>query len=172
MSRNTGAGVFIGAFSMALGFAMIWHIWWLALAGLLGVIAVLIVRTSGDDTGVRRARRGNSPPRVERAPAGDGAGRSMSDRVMDDNTPRDGASGQHNTASIRLFGFWVYLMSDCILFASLFVTFAVLHASYAGGPTGKDIFALPGSAARNALSSHEQPDLRAGHPGREKGRTC
>ena len=47
MFRDTGAGVLIGAFSMVLGFAMIWHIWWLAIAGLLGVIAVLIVRTSG-----------------------------------------------------------------------------------------------------------------------------
>ncbi len=50
MLRNTGAGVFIGAFSLALGFAMIWHIWWLAVAGLLGVIITLIMRTSRDDT--------------------------------------------------------------------------------------------------------------------------
>jgi cytochrome o ubiquinol oxidase subunit I len=50
MQRNTGAGVFIGAFSLLLGFAMIWHIWWLAIAGLLGVIITLIVRTSNDDT--------------------------------------------------------------------------------------------------------------------------
>ena len=66
---------------------------------------------------------------------------------MDDNTPRDGANGQHNTASIRLFGFWVYLMSDCILFASLFVTFAVLHGELCRRPTGRDIFAPARSAA-------------------------
>ncbi|HUI69404.1 MAG TPA: cytochrome o ubiquinol oxidase subunit I [Spirochaetia bacterium] len=48
--RNTGAGVFIGTFSLSLGFAMIWHIWWLAIAGLLGVIVALIIRTSSDDT--------------------------------------------------------------------------------------------------------------------------
>ena len=35
-------------------------------------------------------------------------------------------------------------MSDCILFASLFVAFAVLHARYAGGPTGRDIYNLRG----------------------------
>jgi len=50
MLRNTGAGVFIGAFSLLFGFAMIWHIWWLAIAGLLGVILTLIVHLSGDDT--------------------------------------------------------------------------------------------------------------------------
>ena len=41
-----------------------------------------------------------------------------------------------------LFGFWVYLMSDCILFASLFATFAVLRHNYAGGPTGQNLFDL------------------------------
>jgi len=48
--RNTGAGVFIGAFGLAMGFGMIWHIWWLAIMGVLGVIVALIVRTSTDDT--------------------------------------------------------------------------------------------------------------------------
>ncbi len=41
------------------------------------------------------------------------------------------------------FGFWLYLMTDCVLFASLFATFAVLRANTAGGPSGKDIFDLP-----------------------------
>jgi cytochrome o ubiquinol oxidase subunit 3 len=46
--------------------------------------------------------------------------------------------------SHRLFGFWIFVMSDCILFASLFATFAVLRHAYAGGPTGKELFDLPG----------------------------
>jgi cytochrome o ubiquinol oxidase subunit 3 len=41
-----------------------------------------------------------------------------------------------------VFGFWVYLMTDCVLFASLFATFAVLRASTFGGPSGKDLFSL------------------------------
>lgn len=44
----------------------------------------------------------------------------------------------------KLFGFWIYIMSDCILFAVLFATYAVLNHAYAGGPTGKDIFDLSG----------------------------
>jgi len=32
--RNTASGLVIGAFSVVLGFALIWHIWWLAVAGL------------------------------------------------------------------------------------------------------------------------------------------
>lgn len=40
-------------------------------------------------------------------------------------------------------GFWTYLMTDCVLFASLFATYAVLHGNTFGGPSGKDIFDLP-----------------------------
>ncbi len=40
-------------------------------------------------------------------------------------------------------GFWLYLMTDCILFASLFATFVVLRNATAGGPAGVDIFELP-----------------------------
>lgn len=42
-----------------------------------------------------------------------------------------------------LFGFWVYLMTDCVLFASLFATFIVLQPGTNGGPSGKEIFSLP-----------------------------
>ncbi|WWP00692.1 MAG: cytochrome o ubiquinol oxidase subunit III [Candidatus Dasytiphilus stammeri] len=43
----------------------------------------------------------------------------------------------------KVFGFWIYLMSDCILFASLFATYAVLVKGTADGPIGKEIFNLP-----------------------------
>lgn len=42
-----------------------------------------------------------------------------------------------------IFGFWIYLMTDCILFATLFATYAVLFRGTAGGPTPADIFSLP-----------------------------
>lgn len=41
------------------------------------------------------------------------------------------------------FGFWLYIMSDCILFSALFATFVVLGKDYAGGPTGRELFDLP-----------------------------
>lgn len=47
-----------------------------------------------------------------------------------------------DAAAREAFGFWIYLMTDLILFATLFATFAVLGHHYAGGPTGKDIFNL------------------------------
>lgn len=41
-----------------------------------------------------------------------------------------------------LFGFWLYLMTDCILFATLFATFVVMRNNTAGGPNGADLFSL------------------------------
>ena len=42
-----------------------------------------------------------------------------------------------------LFGFWVYLMTDLLMFAALFATFAVLRNSTFGGSSGKELFSLP-----------------------------
>lgn len=47
---------------------------------------------------------------------------------------------QNNKA---VFGFWVYIMTDCVLFASLFAVYAVLHKNTFGGPSGADIFKMP-----------------------------
>jgi cytochrome o ubiquinol oxidase subunit 3 len=43
----------------------------------------------------------------------------------------------------RAFGFWLYILSDLILFSPLFATFAVQMRSFAGGPTGQELFDLP-----------------------------
>lgn len=45
----------------------------------------------------------------------------------------------HDTSGIKLFGFWVYLMTDLLIFATVFATFAVLSNSFAGGPTAKEM---------------------------------
>jgi cytochrome o ubiquinol oxidase subunit 1 len=48
MPRNTGAGFIIGAFSLAFGFALTWHIWWLAAVGLVGMVWAFIHRSNDD----------------------------------------------------------------------------------------------------------------------------
>lgn len=50
---------------------------------------------------------------------------------------------EQETTSKTTVGFWAYLMTDCILFASLFAAYAVLHNSTAGGVAGADIFDMP-----------------------------
>ncbi|MFT4248587.1 MAG: cytochrome o ubiquinol oxidase subunit I [Pseudomonas sp.] len=49
MPRNTAAGFWIGMFGTVLGFALIWHIWWLAVVGLVGMIGSFIARTFDND---------------------------------------------------------------------------------------------------------------------------
>ncbi|WP_127090223.1 cytochrome o ubiquinol oxidase subunit III [Aquabacter cavernae] len=53
----------------------------------------------------------------------------------------------HSTA----LGFWIYLMSDCLIFAMLFATFAVLGGNYAAGPSPKDLFDLELVAVNTAM---------------------
>ena len=53
--------------------------------------------------------------------------------------------------SHSVFGFWLYLMTDCIIFAALFAVFAVMGHQFAGGPTGKDLFEIPGVALETSM---------------------
>lgn len=48
-----------------------------------------------------------------------------------------------HTHDTPVLGFWLYLMSDCILFAGLFATYAVLTGETFGGPTPRDLANLP-----------------------------
>ena len=54
-------------------------------------------------------------------------------------------------ASPTPLGFWIYLMSDALIFATLFATYGVLATAYAGGPTQRELFQLPLVAVNTAL---------------------
>ncbi len=62
--------------------------------------------------------------------------------VMNDAPPVFYDNGDHHPQQGTLLGFWLYLMSDCLIFAVLFATYAVLGRSYAAGPAGADLFDL------------------------------
>lgn len=47
-----------------------------------------------------------------------------------------------DTFSKVTLGFWIYLMTDCLVFATLFITYAVLHSETFGGPTSRELFTL------------------------------
>jgi cytochrome o ubiquinol oxidase subunit 3 len=59
--------------------------------------------------------------------------------------------GDHHPQQGTMLGFWLYLMSDCLVFAVLFGVYAVLGRSYAAGPSGADLFELPLVAVNTAL---------------------
>lgn len=50
LPKNTGFGVYVGIGAMIFGFAIIWHLWWLALLALIAVIYIVIARTYDEDT--------------------------------------------------------------------------------------------------------------------------
>ncbi|MFM1262599.1 cytochrome o ubiquinol oxidase subunit III [Yersinia enterocolitica] len=66
----------------------------------------------------------------------------MSTETLTNHNVAHAEHGHHDAGATKVFGFWIYLMSDCILFATLFATYAVLVNGTAGGPSGRDIFDL------------------------------
>jgi cytochrome o ubiquinol oxidase subunit 3 len=57
----------------------------------------------------------------------------------------------HHPENGTLLGFWIYLMSDSLVFTCLFAAYGVLGRSYATGPTGAEIFELPLVAVNTSL---------------------
>jgi cytochrome o ubiquinol oxidase subunit III len=53
-----------------------------------------------------------------------------------------GGGGPASTRTVVAYGFWIFLLSDFILFAALFAAHAVLSSNTAGGPTGAELFNL------------------------------
>ncbi|MBN3827677.1 cytochrome o ubiquinol oxidase subunit I [Burkholderia sp. Ac-20384] len=51
MPSNTCAGLVVAIFSLVLGFALVWHIWWMAIGGLVGIVATLVIYSSRDNDG-------------------------------------------------------------------------------------------------------------------------
>lgn len=66
-------------------------------------------------------------------------------------TPVFYVTEEEHAHSSTLLGFWIYIMSDTLIFASLFATFGVLNHSFAGGPTAKEILEIPTVAINTAM---------------------
>jgi cytochrome o ubiquinol oxidase subunit 3 len=58
---------------------------------------------------------------------------------------------EHHGEQPTLLGFWLYLMSDCLVFGCLFACYGVLGRNYAGGPTAAELFDLPIVAVNTSL---------------------
>lgn len=56
----------------------------------------------------------------------------MSAEILHHQSAHAAEHEHHDAGGNSVFGFWIYLMSDCILFATLFATYAVLSGSFAG----------------------------------------
>jgi len=86
-----------------------------------------------------------------RTDAGARGAAAQADAPRTNPAPRFYLTEEHHPENGTLFGFWLYLMSDCLVFACLFAVYAVLGRSYAGGPTGAELFDLPLVAVNTSL---------------------
>lgn len=77
----------------------------------------------------------------------------------------------HGTQSPTALGFWIYLMSDALLFATIFATYGVLSTSFAGGPTPRDIFELELVALNTAILLVSSVTFGFGMLAMERGET-
>lgn len=75
----------------------------------------------------------------------------MPTKILSNHDTAYAEHGYHDAEANKVFGFWIDLMSDCILFATLFTIYAVLSNSVAGRPISKEIFELNVRTGRNLL---------------------
>lgn len=66
----------------------------------------------------------------------------MTELTVNHSTAADDDHDHHDYAGDTMLGFWIYIMSDCMLFATLFAVFAVLSGSFVEGLTPLDLFDL------------------------------
>ncbi len=57
----------------------------------------------------------------------------------------------HDISSNTIFGFWLYLMTDCVMFASFFAAYVVLERGTFGGPTPREIIHLPAALVQTLI---------------------
>jgi cytochrome o ubiquinol oxidase subunit 1 len=176
--RNSPTGVICAFFATMMGFSLIWHIWWMAGFGALGAFATLVIfawrdraeyRISAEavarvDAVNRTARSQQDRTRLRPRPRGPtvvpeadatasrhhdphrvGHGRADAWPV-----PGHGTGGPASKRIIVGYGFWIFLLSDIVMFAAFFATYAVLVGNTAGGPKASELFDLRNVAVETA----------------------
>lgn len=63
--------------------------------------------------------------------------------MVESHEPNHHAGHEAEATDRAMFGFWIYLMTDLLMFAVLFAVYSVLQGSTLGGETGRDLFSLP-----------------------------
>ena len=124
--------------AVAVGFAMIWHMWALALLGGASAVAAFTVFAWFDP---RREAFSAS-----KAGSLDAQWRKANAALTTTEPPaRTKAGDQTGPSSKRVtvaYGFWIFLLSDFVLFAGFYAAYAVLSQATAGGPLPRDLFDL------------------------------
>jgi cytochrome o ubiquinol oxidase subunit 1 len=158
LPRNSPTGVVVAFFAVVSGFALIWHIWWMVGVGLAGAFVVFVVFAWRDhseyELSADEIRRIDHQRRQARIALVEGrepgitavkySGPPSHDphKVGSYADPDGGFKGPATKRIITAYGFWLFLLSDFILFAGFYAAYAVLSPATAGGPTPAQLFDL------------------------------
>ena len=158
MPHNSATGFVTAFFAVLTGFALIWHIWWMVIIGLIGAFATFVAFAWRDvsefhlsaeelaeaDHRRREARvalvEGREPgitPVEYTGPSGHG-----SNEIAHRMEPDGGYKGPASKRITTGYGFWIFLLSDFVLFSGFYASYAVLSHATAGGPSAKGLFDL------------------------------
>jgi cytochrome o ubiquinol oxidase subunit 3 len=74
----------------------------------------------------------------------------IGEMIMEISEPKE-ISEANEISDTKIFGFWVYLMTDLVIFAALFACFIVLRGNTFGGPSAKELFYLPSVLAETLI---------------------
>ncbi len=164
MPVNSPTGFVVAFFAVLTGFALIWHIFWLAAVGVAGAFATFVVfawrdhdeyEVPADEVARIDARRREAR---EDLVAGREPGIRLVRVVERDEPitparqdPRDGQGGPAPKRIVTTYGFWVFLLSDFVMFSGFYSAYAVLSHSTAGGPGPLELFNLKTVAAETAF---------------------
>jgi cytochrome o ubiquinol oxidase subunit I len=153
MPRNSPTGVVVAFFAVVTGFALIWHIWWMVITGLAGAFATFVVFAWRDraeeQIPAAELARVDAQLRASRLDLVEGRDPAIARVPIDSAQPGEPnvvaeSDGHHKGPSskriITGYGFWIFLLSDFILFAGFYAAYAVLSHSTVGGPTPASLF--------------------------------
>jgi cytochrome o ubiquinol oxidase subunit 1 len=167
LPRNSPTGFVAAFFAVVTGFALIWHIWWMVILGLIGAFAVFVgfawrdhaeyemsaSEVAEGDRARREARmalvegRQQGIATVPRAKSSDQDPNMLGNRSEHEG----GYKGPASKRIVTAYGFWIFLLSDFILFAGFYAAYAVLSHATAGGPLPSQLFDRHTVAIETAL---------------------
>jgi cytochrome o ubiquinol oxidase subunit 1 len=167
MPRDSATGFVVAFFAVVTGFALIWHIWWMVAVGFAGAFATFVVFAWRDHSeyelpvgqlaridGERRQARlalveGREPgfTRVKYSGPPSHDPHKLGARAE----PDGGHKGPASKRIITGYGFWIFLLSDFIMFSGFYASYAVLSHATAGGPAPEKLFDLKTVALETAF---------------------
>jgi cytochrome o ubiquinol oxidase subunit 1 len=146
LPRNSPTGVVVAFFAVIGGFALIWHIWWMVSIGCGGAFAVFVAFAWRD-----RSENHISASEIMRAEP------IQAHELAPEANPRPqrpadgGFKGAASKRIVTAYGFWIFLLSDFVLFSGFYASYAVLSRATAGGPGPIQLFNLKTVAMETAL---------------------